>query len=403
MYKYVVVGGGIVGLATAYAIRNQHKEASILILEKEIKVAQHQTGRNSGVIHSGVYYPPGSLKARLATRGSQRITEFCQQHGIPYDLCGKIIVATDESELEYLNILEKRGTKNGLNVRLIDQVEMQEREPHVKGVAALHVPEAGIVSYKQVANVLLELLQQKGVEIRFGHKVEHIHSNEKICRIITSNKEFEAEHVINCGGLQSDRIAAKSGVLLEHRIVPFRGEYYELVPERRYLVKNLIYPVPNPSFPFLGVHFTRMIDGGIHAGPNAVLSLKREGYSKLAFNAADTWSTLTYKGFWKLAAEHWKEGFSELYRSLSKAQFVKSLQKLVPEVTSEDLVPSPSGVRAQALYPDGTLVQDFLIKEDGRAVHICNAPSPAATSSLEIGRMISEKVIKTKHKNKIAV
>jgi len=331
MYNYIIIGGGIVGLATAYALKKQEPEASMLILEKEEGAAQHQTGRNSGVIHSGVYYPPGTLKAELATRGSKRIIEFCKQFDIPYDQCGKIIVATDKSELNYLDILKERGIKNGLNVRMLTRNEMLEKEPYVNGISALYVPEAGIVSYKKIAEVLVNELQQMGTEIIFGQEVKRVTSVSNKSRVTVPGKYFEAEIVINCGGLHSDKIASKSGVTLEHRIVPFRGEYYELKPEKRYLVKNLIYPVPNPSFPFLGVHFTRMIDGSIHAGPNAVLSLKREGYSKTSFDISDTWSTLTYKGFWKLAAIHWKEGFQELHRSLSKAQFVKSLQKLIPK------------------------------------------------------------------------
>jgi (S)-2-hydroxyglutarate dehydrogenase len=403
MYNYIIVGGGIVGLATAYALKQAEDNSSILILEKESGPAHHQTGRNSGVIHSGVYYIPGSLKAELATRGSRRIIEFCQEYKIPYELCGKVIVATDESELDYLNTLSYRGKENGLSVRLIGKEELKEIEPHVSGKSALYVPEAGIVNYKKISEVLVEILQQSGVEILFNHKVQSIFSDSNQCQVETSEKSFKSDYLINCGGLFSDVIAKSSGVKLEHKIVPFRGEYYELIPEKRYLTKNLIYPVPNPNFPFLGVHFTRMIDGSIHAGPNAVLSLKREGYHKFSFNAEDAWSTFTYKGFWKLAGKHWKEGFKELHRSLSKAEFVKSLQKLIPDISANDLVPSPAGVRAQALYPDGSLVQDFLIKHDGRTVHICNAPSPAATSSLEIGRVISENVINKKQNKAIAV
>jgi (S)-2-hydroxyglutarate dehydrogenase len=403
MYNYIIIGGGIVGLATAYAIREKDPDASMLLLEKESGPAQHQTGRNSGVIHSGVYYPPGSLKAKLATLGRKRIVEFCNRHDIPYDICGKIIVATDEFEMEYLHTLEQRGKANGLNVSLISREEMLEKEPHVNGLAALFVPEAGIVSFKKIAAVLSGELQSSGVEILYDHKVTKVSNTSKESVVSVSGREFRGQKVINCGGLHSDVIAARSGAIPEHRIVPFRGEYYELIPEKRYLVNHLIYPVPNPSFPFLGVHFTRMIDGSIHAGPNAVLSLKREGYFKYSFSAMDTWSTLSYKGFWKLASIHWKEGFNEFYRSLSKAQFVKSLQKLIPEVTAADLVPSSAGVRAQALNPDGSLVQDFLIQHDGNTTHIFNAPSPAATSSLEIGRMISEKVIQPKKEKNIVL
>lgn len=393
MHNFIIIGGGIVGLATAYAIKEASPEASILILEKEDKPAAHQTGRNSGVIHSGVYYKPGSKKAKLTTRGRKRMIDFCQEYGISHEKCGKVIVATDESELSYLDTLAERGKENGLNVRKIDKDELADLEPYVDGVAALHVPEAGIVSYKKVSEKLVELLNEQGVDVAFNQHVITIKTDDFRCYIDTKKSSFESDYVINCAGLYSDILASKTGVDLQHRIIPFRGEYYELTEERRYLVKNLIYPVPNPSFPFLGVHFTRMIDGSIHAGPNAVLSLKREGYSKFSFNVADAWRSVSYPGFWKLAGKHWEEGFKELYRSLSKAQFVKSLQKLIPDIREEDLVPSPSGVRAQALNPDGSLVDDFLIRYYGRSIHVCNAPSPAATASLEIGTKIAEYVM----------
>lgn len=396
MYNYIIIGSGIVGLATAYAIKNANPESSILILEKEDGPAVHQTGRNSGVIHSGVYYKPESKKAELCTRGSQRMMTFCRDHGINYEKCGKVIVATDYEELAYLDILNGRGIENGLKVKRISQNELRELEPHVNGLAALYVPEAGIVSYKKVAEVLVELLREQGVEIKFNYRVENITHNDEYCEIGTQQIFFKGEFVINCAGLHSDTLASEAGADLQHQIVPFRGEYYELVEERRYLVKNLIYPVPNPRFPFLGVHFTRMIDGSIHAGPNAVLSLKKEGYSKFSFDASDTWKSLTYPGLWKLAARHWKEGLHEFYRSLSKAEFVKSLQKLIPEIRAEDLVVSSAGVRAQALNPDGSLVDDFMIKYHGRTIHVCNAPSPAATASLEIGDKIVQNIMKHK-------
>jgi len=403
MYNYIIIGGGIVGLATAYALTKAHPESSILILEKESEPASHQTGRNSGVIHSGVYYKPGSKKAELTTRGRDRMMKFCQQFGIIYEQCGKVIVATDEKELHYLDTLAERGKKNGLKVRKISKDELNEIEPHVNGIAALQVPEAGIVNYKEVSETLVDLLKHSGLDILFEQYVTSITSGETKCKVKTSKSTFESGYVINCAGLHSDILATKAGAKLQHRIIPFRGEYYELVKERRDLVKNLIYPVPNPSFPFLGVHFTRMIDGSIHAGPNAVFSFKREGYSKFSFNLSDTWKSLSFPGFWKLVGQHWEEGFSELYRSLSKAEFVKSLQKLIPEVRSEDLIPSPSGVRAQALNPDGTLVDDFLIKYNGRSIHVCNAPSPAATASLEIGDKIAEYVLNQTSKDIAAI
>ncbi len=396
MYNYIIVGSGIIGLATGYALKRANPQASILILEKEDQPAIHQTGRNSGVIHSGVYYQPGSKKAEFCTQGSNRMMEFCKTHNISFEQCGKVIVATEESELAYLDVLNERGKANGLKVKKITQSELKEVEPYVSGIAALHVPEAGIVSYTKVAEKLVSILQNDGVEIVFNKKVGLITSEEKKCTVETQNQTFESNYVINCSGLYSDTLAKSAGVELEHRIIPFRGEYFELVEDRRYLVKNLIYPVPNLSFPFLGVHFTRMIDGSIHAGPNAVLSLKKEGYSKFSFDAIEAWQSLSYKGFWKLVGQHWQEGFRELHRSVSKGQFVKSLQKLIPEVRAEDLVPSDAGVRAQALKPDGSLVDDFLIKYHGRTIHVCNAPSPAATSSLAIGDQIADYVLEHK-------
>ena len=393
-YNYIIVGGGIVGLATAYALKKGNSDASILILEKEDGPASHQTGRNSGVIHSGVYYKPGSKKAALATRGRKRMIQFCQEFDVPFEQCGKVIVATDEAELPYLETLLSRGRENGLTVQKISQQELQEHEPHVNGIAGLYVPEAGITNYKKVSEVLISELKRQGVEIAFNQHVSRMTTEERECIVETLSNHFTCEYSINCAGLQSDILASGSGAKLSHRIIPFRGEYYELVEERRHLVKNLIYPVPNPSFPFLGVHFTRMIDGSIHAGPNAVFSFKREGYTTFSFDAVDTWRSLTYPGFWKLIGKHWKEGFRELHRSLFKAEFVKSLQKLIPEIRAEDLVPSPSGVRAQALNPDGTMVDDFLIEYHGRSIHVCNAPSPAATASLEIGTQIAEYVSK---------
>lgn len=389
---YIIIGAGIVGLATAYALRTSDSECSITILEKESGPAFHQTGRNSGVIHSGVYYKPGSKKASLTRAGSDKMISFCQQFGIPFEQCGKVIVATDKSELPYLDSLLERGKKNGLNVQKVTQEELIEHEPHVNGIAGIYVPEAGIVSYKKVSETLVRLLNEMGVEVAFKQKVISIHADDGRCYIQTEMAQFEADYLINCAGLHSDTLAKAAGLSLDHRIIPFRGEYYELIPSRRYLVNNLIYPVPNPSFPFLGVHFTRMIDGSIHAGPNAVLSFKKEGYTKHSFDFVDTWNSLTFPGFWKLASQHWDEGLKELHRSLSKSQFVQSLQKLIPEITREDLVPSPSGVRAQALNPDGTLVEDFLIRLHGRSIHVCNAPSPAATASFEIGATIADYV-----------
>jgi L-2-hydroxyglutarate oxidase len=363
-------------------------DARILVVEKEGDFAQHQTGRNSGVIHSGIYYKPGSFKAKFAREGSRSMVEFCQEHGIPHEVCGKVIVATQEKELPRLDNLYKRGLENGLNVTKISAEQVREIEPHVRCLAGIKVPTTGITGYKQVSLKYAELIRQQGGAIQLGTRVTAIREAGGGHVLETSQGAFEARFLINCAGLHSDRVARLGGLNPGAKIVPFRGEYYELVPERRHLVKTLIYPVPNPDFPFLGVHFTRMIDGTIHAGPNAVLAFKREGYHKTDFNLRDFVETMTFGGFWKLAKKHMDEGLKEIHRSFSKAAFVRSLQQLIPEVRSEDLVPCHAGVRAQALMDDGKLVDDFLIIKGRNSMHVCNAPSPAATASLEIGKHI---------------
>ena len=393
MYDFAIIGGGIVGLSTALRLMERNPRAQVLVLEKEQNWAVHQTGRNSGVIHSGIYYKPGSLKARLAKDGNRSMVTFCEQHGIPYEICGKLIVATDARELPQLHNLYERGRQNGLGVALISAAEAKEMEPKLQCVAAIKVSSAGIVSYRRVCETLVKTIAQNGAELRLGTRIGKISHRSQSIVAETSAGSFEARFLINCAGLHSDRMARLEGSRTEARIVPFRGEYYELRPERRHLVKNLIYPVPNPAFPFLGVHFTRMIDGSVHAGPNAVLSLKREGYGHLSFNWKDTFDTLGFGGFWKLATRYRKEGFQEIARSLSKARFVRSLQCLVPEVQSEDLVPAHPGVRAQALLPNGALVDDFLFQKNQRALHVCNAPSPAATASLEIASHIVDQAL----------
>jgi L-2-hydroxyglutarate oxidase len=387
-YDYAIVGGGIVGLSVAWALLEKNPATRLVLLEKEADWAQHQTGRNSGVIHSGIYYKPGSLKARLCREGGRRMVEFCQQHGIGYEICGKVIVATESSELPRMEALYQRGLENGLVVKKLTREQVQEVEPHVRCLSGLHVPATGIVDYGQVCQKLAELIQSRGGELRLSTRVVGIRFAGGQAVVETDRGEFETRRLVNCAGLHSDRVAKLAGAKPEAQIVPFRGEYYELKPERRGLVKNLVYPVPDPEFPFLGVHFTRMIDGSVHAGPNAVLSLKREGYHRTAFSLRDSVATVSFPGFWRLVARHGKEGMKELYRSFSKAAFVRSLQRLVPEVQAQDLVPSEAGVRAQALRRDGGLVDDFLIVTQGQTVHICNAPSPAATASLEIGREI---------------
>lgn len=391
-YDFAVIGGGIVGLSTAMALAHRYPDALILVIEKESSWAAHQTGNNSGVIHSGIYYKSGSLKANLCREGNRLLIEFCQKHGIDYEICGKLIVATNSEELPLLENLYQRGLANGLKIEKVTAEQVKEIEPHVSCLAAIRVPSTGIINYRQVCQKYAELVASQGGELRLSTKVMRITPTLEGVAITTNQGYFQAKFIVNCAGLFSDRVAKLANVDPEVQIVPFRGEYYELVPEKRYLVKHLIYPVPNPNFPFLGVHFTRMIDGSVHAGPNAVLSLKREGYQKTDINLRDLGETFTYPGFWKLAAKYGGMGMEEMVRSFSKAAFVRSLQKLIPEVQAEDLVPTHAGVRAQALTKDGGLVDDFLLVSGERAIHVCNAPSPAATASLAIGEAIAEQI-----------
>lgn len=391
-YDVAVVGGGIVGLATARELVTRHPRIKVVVLDKELDVARHQTGHNSGVIHSGIYYKPGSFKARFARAGSRSMVAFCEEHGIAHEVCGKVIVATAPDELPRLEALYQRGLENGLAVRKIGPEEVGELEPHVASLAGVHVPSTGIADYVGVTRTYARLVQEAGGELRTGVTATGVRGTTDGAVVETDAGDFEAALVVNCAGLHSDRIARRTGVDPRARIVPFRGEYFELVPERRHLVKNLIYPVPNPDFPFLGVHFTRMIDGTVHAGPNAVLALAREGYEKTDVNLKDLGETLAFPGFWRLASRNYKEGAKEVWRSLSKAAFVRSLQRLIPEVRPEDVVPTHAGIRAQALTTDGALVDDFLIVRGDRSVHVCNAPSPAATASLEIGTAVVDQL-----------
>ncbi len=392
-YDYAVIGGGIVGLATARTLAMRRPRSRIVLVEKETSLAAHQTGRNSGVIHSGLYYKPGSLKAETCRAGSRSIVEFAEEHGIAHEICGKLVVATNEGQRAGLQSLYERGVANGIPVRLLSPEETIEHEPHVRCVAAMHVASTGIIDYVGICQTLSKLAQDHGVQVRLGCEVTAIDRDGAGYRLTTSTGEVKTDYLVSCAGLQSDRVTRKAGGSLEAKIVPFRGEYYELRESRRNLVRNLIYPVPNPEFPFLGVHFTRMIDGNVHCGPNAVLALKREGYRKRDVNPRDVVDTLTFPGFARLARKHWRDGAEEMRRSVSKARFAKSLQELIPEVNADDLVPSPAGVRAQALKRDGGLVDDFLLVEHHHALHVCNAPSPAATASLEIARSIVDRVL----------
>lgn len=391
-HDYAIIGGGIVGLATAMTLLRAQPGARVVVIEKESGVAEHQTGRNSGVIHSGIYYSPGSLKARMAREGNLSMREFCQEHGLEHTVCGKLIVATEERELPLLEKLRVRGHQNGLEVEALSSEQAREIEPHVRCLGALRVPSTGIVSYRAVACKYAELIQEGGGELHFGSRVLGVRRHDGGHLIETTRGEIEARCLVNCAGLYSDRIALLGGCEPGARIVPFRGEYYELIPEKRSLVKGLIYPVPNPAFPFLGVHFTRMIDGAVHAGPNAVLAFGREGYRKQDVTWRDLGETLSYAGFHKLALKHWDEGWREMVRSYSKRAFVRSLQKLIPEITERDITPCAAGIRAQALRPDGSLVDDFLIVPGRNSLHVCNAPSPAATASLEIAKELVNRI-----------
>ena len=387
----LVVGGGIVGLATALKILQKNPGISVSLIEKENQLARHQTGNNSGVIHSGLYYKPGSLKARNCIHGYQLLIDFCEQHDIPFELCGKIVVATDKNELPLLTNLYKRGEENGLTgLKMLNAEQLRDYEPHVTGLGGFFVPQTGIVDYRVVAEKYGEAIRQLGGDILLNEKVLKVIPEGQGVAVETSRTTYAAKILVNCAGLYSDKVARLASPDIDVKIIPFRGEYYKLKKEREHLVKNLIYPVPDPNFPFLGVHFTRMMRGGVEAGPNAVLAFSREGYKKSDINLAELTETLRWPGFQKVAGKYWRTGLGEMYRSFSKAAFTKALQKLIPEVQENDLVEGGAGVRAQACDRTGGLVDDFLIYEDKSIVNVCNAPSPAATSSLSIGESVAE-------------
>ncbi len=393
---FTIIGAGIVGLATALKLNEKFPKTKVAILEKEDRVAKHQTGNNSGVIHSGIYYKPGSLKAKNCITGYKMLLEFCDKNKIEYNLCGKVVVATDESEMEYLQTLYHRGVENGLqNLKLLNDVELKELEPNVNGIAGIHVPQTGIIDYKIVSEKMKDILLAKGVSIIFNEEVVGIKSDISSKLIKTKQNSYKADFIISCAGLQSDRVASFTEENLNVRIIPFRGEYYKLNESAKHLVKTLIYPVPDSNFPFLGVHFTNLIDGGIEAGPNAVFSFKREGYTRTSFNFKDTFQALTWFGFIKVAKKYWRTGIGEFYRSFSKKAFVKALQKLIPQIRETDLSKGGAGVRAQACNKTGELIDDFYLIEKENIIHILNAPSPAATASLAIGEYIAKKVEKS--------
>ena len=388
-HNIIIIGAGVVGLAVALELTRRFPRLKVLVLEKDPRVAQHQSGHNSGVIHSGVYYKPGSLKARLCVSGAAAMVAFCREHGIPHNVCGKVIVATHPEELPRLEDLRKRGEANGLTgLRLIGPEELRESEPHATGLQALVVPSTGVTDYALVCEKYAELISANGGVVLTSAAALHIKRLQNEIVVETSRGAYSATALINCAGLHSDRICRMAGDNPAVMIVPFRGEYYDLIPERASLVRALIYPVPDPRFPFLGVHFTRRIGGKVDAGPNAVLALAREGYRHSDISLGDLASSLTFSGFWRMARQHWRNGLGEWHRSLSKPAFVRALQRLLPEITANDLVPGGSGVRAQALKPDGALVDDFQFIPSNKVLHVLNVPSPAATASLMIGKAI---------------
>jgi len=387
----IVAGAGIVGLSTAYELaRRGHR---VTVLDKEAAVATHQTGNNSGVIHSGLYYTPGSLKATLGQAGAISMERFARENGVAVDICGKLVVATTPAQVPALERLHERGIANGVACRLVAPEEAREFEPHVNAVAALRVEATGIVDYRGVCAALQGLIEAHGGEVLFNRRIVGIATNDDAVTVTTPHGEFRGDEFVNCAGLHSDRIARLAGLEPDVRIIPFRGEYFELTPESTSLVKGLIYPVPDPAFPFLGVHLTRMITGGVHAGPNAVFALAREGYTWLDINPRDVWESARWPGLWKLGRKFWRNGLDEVARSLSRPRFLASLRELVPELPADSLIPTHSGVRAQAMRRDGTLVDDFYFERAKRQIHVLNAPSPAATAGLEIGRAIADELV----------
>ena len=395
-YDFCIIGGGIVGLATAVALAKQRPGAGILILEKEASLGRHQTGHNSGVIHAGIYYAPGSLKAELCRRGAQRTKEFCGEHGIPFEVCGKLLVATNALELRRMEALVERARQNRIEIERLDGAELRRQEPSIVGLGALHVKETGIVDYGRICETMGAVVRRSGGTIETSVEVTAIRETASEVFVSSARGEWKARHLIACAGLQSDRLARLAGLKIDHQIVPFRGEYYRLPATRSGIVRHLIYPIPDPELPFLGVHLTRMIDGTVTVGPNAVLGFSREGYPKFSFSARDVAEYAAYPGFWRVMWKNRRHGLTEMRNSLFKAGYLKECRKYCPSLNLEDLLPYEAGIRAQAIMRDGTLVHDFLFVESPRMLHVCNAPSPAATSAIPIGEMIAAKVLDTK-------
>ncbi|MDP3352739.1 MAG: L-2-hydroxyglutarate oxidase [Flavobacteriaceae bacterium] len=396
-YDYIIVGGGIVGLATAYKLQLKFPDKSIAVLEKEDVIGKHQTGRNSGVMHSGIYYKPGSFKALNCKNGHQQLIAFAKENNIKHDVCGKIIVATNESEIPLLEMIYQRGVENGTQgISYLNEQQIKEREPFINGVKAIHVPTAGIIDFVEVCKKFVEIIHQLNPKSKLitSCEVVKINSSSYEKEVITSLGAFKAKTLIFCGGLQSDRLAVLDKVTLDLQIVGFRGDYFELTDVAKHKIKHLVYPVPDPNFPFLGVHFTRMIDDSIECGPNAVFSFKREGYSRTSFSLKDTWQALTFSGTWKMFFKHWRKGLDEYHRAFSRVAFVKALQKLMPSITVDDVQPARAGVRAQAIENNGDLVDDFKIYKHNGNIHVLNAPSPAATACLAIADEIVLEVLK---------
>ncbi|KQU02135.1 L-2-hydroxyglutarate oxidase [Rhizobium sp. Leaf453] len=394
IYDFCVIGAGIVGLATAVEILRRSPDASIAVLEKEDGVGQHQTGRNSGVIHAGIYYKPGSLKADLCRRGAEATRQFCLQHSIPFETRGKLVVATSESQLPALAKLAVNGRANGVPLEIIGSQEMREREPNVAGAGAILVADSGIVDFSAICTALANLVRAQGGEIFLGAAIHLIREEGALVTVGSVDRRWQARRLVVCAGLQSDRMAHLGGLKVEHRIIPFRGEYYSVVPAKRTLVHHMIYPVPDPALPFLGIHLTPMIDGGLTVGPNAVLGLAREGYSRFSANARDMIDTAAFPGFWRLARKFGRSGIAEVRYSISKSLYLEQCRKLCPHLLEEDLTPRPAGIRAQAVTRQGELIHDFLFLETSRMLHVCNAPSPAATSALPIAELIVDRMMR---------